>query len=179
VTPTDVDSYLRELDRALRRRFVVDATILEEVRNHLAEAIEAREREGCAFPEASTAAIERFGSVEIVATAYAADRTRALHRVLFVGALAFGIAITYIDSRPTWDDTGITAGAMLLGAGVLGLLGPRRPWAWALLVGFWIPAYAIARAPSTGSLAMLIVLVFPFVGAYLGMALRRGLAPGR
>ncbi|HEX9085788.1 MAG TPA: hypothetical protein VF836_13695, partial [Gemmatimonadaceae bacterium] len=73
----------------------------------------------------------------------------------------------------TWDDTGITAGAMMLVAGILGLAGPRRAWAWALAVGIWIPAYAVVRAQSLATFAMLIVLVFPFVGAYLGVGLRR------
>jgi hypothetical protein len=57
----------------------------------------------------------------------------------------------------------------------LGLAGPRRPWLWALGVGIWIPTLALIRAPSPATVAMLIVLVFPFAGAYLGMALRRAI----
>ena len=100
-----------------------------------------------------------------------------LYASLSVVAIAFGIAIAWVDSRPNWNDDGITAGAMMLAAGVLGLIGPRRPWLWALLIGIWIPAHAIARAPSTGALAMLLVLIFPLVGAYIGMAVRRGFSP--
>jgi hypothetical protein len=173
MTPADIESYVRQLDRELRRRFVRDADILEEVRAHLADAVASEQQQGHALADAQATALKRFGSTTTVAAAYAADRSRLLYRGLLVVAIACGIAIAYVDSRPTWDDTGVTAAAMMLVAGILGLLGPRRPWLWALLVGIGIPAYAIARAPSIGSLAMLLVLLFPLVGAYAGMAVRR------
>jgi hypothetical protein len=173
MNPVDVESYVRQLDRELRKRFVLDADILEEVHGHLTDAVERGAQRGHSFPSAQAAAIERFGAPALVAAAYAADRSRGLYRCLFIAAIAFGVAIAYVDSRPAWDDTGITAGTMMLVAGVLGLLGPRRPWTWALLIGIWIPAYAVARAPSAGTLAMVLVLAFPFAGAYGGMALRR------
>jgi hypothetical protein len=96
--------------------------------------------------------------------------------MLLVAASAVGLAIAYVDSRPSWDDAGISAFSMLIAAGLFGLIAPRRPWLWALAVGIWIPLYAIARAASPGSFAMLIVLVFPFAGAYIGMGVRRLLA---
>ena len=98
------------------------------------------------------------------------------HRLVAVLASLVGLAIAYVDSRPHWDDTGITAGSMLLSAGLFGLIAPRRPWLWALAVGIWIPAHSFVRTWSIGSLGMLVVLAFPFAGAYLGMALRRMLA---
>jgi hypothetical protein len=96
-----------------------------------------------------------------------------LNRLLIVAAILIGIGIAYVDSRPTWDDTGITAGALLMAAGCLGLIAPQRPWVWALAVGIWIPAHAIVHQRSIGSLVMLVVLAFPFAGAYAGMAVRR------
>jgi hypothetical protein len=78
-----------------------------------------------------------------------------------------------MDSRPHWDDTGITAFAMVSAAGVCGLIAPVRPWRWALLVGIWIPAHMLMRTGSPRSLIMLIVLAFPIAGAYAGMAVRR------
>ena len=95
------------------------------------------------------------------------------NRLLFVVAIAAGLAIAYVDSRPSWDDSGVTAGAMLLSAGLLGLVAPERPWLWALAVGIWIPAHAIVRRHALGSLMMLVALAFPFAGAYAGMAIRR------
>ncbi len=99
-------------------------------------------------------------------------------RLLLLGAVALvaGIVVAALDSRPGWDDTGITAFSMLLSAGLFALLAPRRPWLWALAVGIWIPAHAIARAGSPAAFGMLLVLVFPFAGAYLGFAARRLLA---
>jgi len=101
------------------------------------------------------------------------NRHQIKDRVVLVVAVVVGLIIAYVDSRPNWDDTGITAFAMLGAAGILGLTAPRRVWLWALAVGIWIPAGAMLRAPSVGSLAMLLVLVFPFAGAYAGLALSR------
>ncbi|MGA8108985.1 MAG: hypothetical protein WB974_06100 [Acidobacteriaceae bacterium] len=71
---------------------------------------------------------------------------------------------------------GITAGLLLLSAGFLGLLGPRRPWLWALGIGVWIPLRMVVHAPSMGNvLGGLVILAFPMAGAFAGMAVR-GLA---
>ena len=34
-----------------------------------------------------------------------------MQKLLVIVALALGLIIAYVDSRPTWDDAGITAGA--------------------------------------------------------------------
>jgi len=168
---------VRQLDGELRKRFVVDAAILEEVRAHLADAVERERQQGRPAEDAEREAIARFGSAAVVAASYAADRSRVLHRALLPAAAALGLLIAYVDSRPSWDDTGISAGALMIAAGILGLIGPRRPWAWALGVGIWIPALAMVRSPAPGTLGMLLVLVFPFAGAYLGVAVRRAITP--
>jgi hypothetical protein len=173
----DVEAYLRRLDRELRKRFVADARMLEEARGHLADAIERGQARGLSLDAAREEAISRFGAPEVVAAAVAADRSRLLHRALLVAAIVLGVAIAYVDARPGWDDAGISAGAMALVAGGLGLLGPRKPWVWALGVGIWIPAWAFARTPSLHALPILLVLAFPFAGAYLGMAVRRMTTP--
>ena len=85
-------------------------------------------------------------------------------------ALALGIAIAYVDSSPGWDDTGVSAAAMLGVSGAFGLLHPARPWLWALVVGAWIPAFGIIREFNYPSL---IALAFSFAGAYAGAVLRR------
>ena len=91
---------------------------------------------------------------------------------LVVLAILCGAAITYIDSRPTWDDTGITAGAVLLTSAVFAFLSPSRWWVWALTIGFWIPAVGILRA---NNYASLLALVVALIGAVVGMAFRNGL----
>ena len=96
--------------------------------------------------------------------------------VLFVVALALGGLVTWVDSRPGWDDTGVTVATLLLLSGVLGFAGPRRPWLWAVALGAWIPLLGITR---TQNYATLVALVVTFVGAYGGMAVRSWLAPAR
>jgi hypothetical protein len=93
-----------------------------------------------------------------------------MQKMLFVVALGLGLAIAYVDSRPNWDDTGVTAAAILFSCGLLGATGPKRPWLWALAVGLWIPLFGIVRAQNYGSL---LALAVAFAGAYAGMALRR------
>lgn len=100
------------------------------------------------------------------------DNKRLL--ILVPLAILIGIGIAYVDSRPTWDDAGITVGALLLISTLFGFLSPRRPWIWALAIGLWIPLLAILIQQD---FTMLIVLAFPFVGAYLGMAARRLVMP--
>ena len=88
--------------------------------------------------------------------------------------VGLGLLIAYVDTRPTWDDTGITVGAIVISCGLLGILGPRRPWLWALVVGAWIPIFNIALGHNYGSL---LALLFAFAGAYAGMAFRKLLTP--
>ncbi len=93
--------------------------------------------------------------------------------LMLVIALGIGGLITYVDSRPTWDDTGITAFAILVTCGVLAALRPSRPWLWALAVGLWIPLVQIVRA---GNYASLLALVMAFAGGYGGWVFRKALA---
>jgi hypothetical protein len=173
-----VELYVATLARELRKRGLVASRFLEETRGHLADAVEAGQRGGLAREAAEGAAIERFGDPAEVATKFAAQKYRTLHWVLLFLAVMIGLAIAWVDSRPHWDDSGITAGALLLSAGVLGLIGPRRPWLWALGIGVWVPGYIILRQVAShsitpGSASYLVILAFPMAGAYAGMAVRR------
>ena len=42
--------------------------------------------------------------------------------LLLVGSTLLGLLIAFIDSRPSWDDTAITVGMLLIGGGIIGLL---------------------------------------------------------
>lgn len=97
-----------------------------------------------------------------------------MNRILLPMAIAVGLSLGYIDSRPAWDDTGITAGLLFVVTATLGLLAPQRPWVWALCVGAWIPIFGIATRSNYGSL---MALAFAFAGAYGGMLLRRVFSP--
>jgi hypothetical protein len=112
---------------------------------------------------------------DLAATAFA-ERSRGMRDrwllVLVPLALSFGLAIAYVDSSPGWDDTGVSAAAVLGASGFFGLLYPARPWMWALAVGVWIPAYGIVREFNYASL---LALVFSFAGAYAGAVVRKRL----
>lgn len=87
----------------------------------------------------------------------------------FGAAVTVGLLIAWVDARPTWDDTGITAAAIFLTAGFLGFAAPRWAWLWALSVGAWIPAYGLLRH---GDYAVFLALIVAFCGAYLGTLAR-------
>lgn len=98
-------------------------------------------------------------------------RTKAFGRVtLVVLAVVAGLAIAFVDSSPGWDSTGITAGALVSGAGGAAFLGRDRPWLWALLIGLPTPVVEISGGASTGSL---LALVFAGIGAAIGWTLAR------
>jgi hypothetical protein len=86
-------------------------------------------------------------------------------------AVGLGLIIAWVDSRPTWDDAGITAAAIILVTAILGLILPGWAWLWALAVGGWIPALGIALHGNFGSL---LALVIAFAGAYAGALGRKG-----
>jgi hypothetical protein len=95
---------------------------------------------------------------------------KTFDRLLLLGALAVGLALALVDSSPGWDDTGVSAAAVLLAAAAFGAARPARPWLWALAVGLWIPALNIALGHNPGAL---IALVPAVLGAYAGAAARR------
>ena len=88
---------------------------------------------------------------------------------ILVPAIAAGIAILWIDTRPGWDDTGITVSLILMSSAILGFSTPKRAWLMALAVGIWIPLwYAVVR----NSFSPAFALVVAFVGAYVGAMVR-------
>jgi hypothetical protein len=90
-------------------------------------------------------------------------------------AVAFGFLVASIDSRPGWDDSGVTAGLLVAGAALAAGVDGRRPWLWTLLVG---APLAIIEVPATGSAASLVGLVFAGIGASFGLLVRRAIASG-
>jgi hypothetical protein len=95
---------------------------------------------------------------------------------LCVVALICGIAIGWNDSRPAWDDTGITAGLLVVASAVFGFIDPRRWWAWALLIGVGTPLFEIAGATGSASIA---AFVFSGLGAAGGAGASRLLRSDR
>lgn len=93
-----------------------------------------------------------------------------IRKWLFIPAILAGWGITYLDSGPAWDDAGITALFIVIVTGLLGFFGPKRAWLWAILVGIWIPLVGIFITHNFGGV---LALVVAFIGAYMGMALRK------
>ena len=174
-----IQTYLRRLERHLWMHGFADVDTLAEIKSHLLESVEAGLRQGLSIEEAEQQALARFGSIKIVAGSFEKERKDVMQKALLVLAGLTGLFIAYVDSRPTWDDTGITAGTMLLSSGLLTLLGYRRPWLIALAIGLWTPLYEsyLSRNFSLPGVILfpLLVLLFPLVGAYAGWAVRLGI----
>jgi hypothetical protein len=93
--------------------------------------------------------------------------------VLLTVAAIVGVAIARVDSRPSWDDTGITVAVIALASAVLAGIAGRRPWLFALLVGAPTPLLELATGGSSGSLA---ALLFAAAGATIGWLAARSQA---
>lgn len=165
-------TYLRDLQHTLLVRGLSDADTLDEIESHLLEAVEQGVHQGLSVEEAEQQALDRFGPVKLIANAFDKDRNAPMQNLLLSLAMVSGLFCAYVDALPRWDDSGILAGCLLLVSGLLTLLGYRRPWLIALAVGLWIPLHDIYL---THDFKMLLVLLFPLVGAYAGWAVRLGI----
>jgi hypothetical protein len=174
-----IQTYLRKLGRSLWIRGLANQDDLAEIESHLRETVERGIEKGLSPEEAEHRALERFGTVKHVVSAFEKERLDLVQKLLLAVAVLTGLFIAFVDSRPGWDDTGITAGAMLLSSGLLTLLGYRRPWLIALAIGLWTPLYETYlshnfRFPGV-ILFPLFVLLIPTIGAYAGWAVRLGI----
>lgn len=169
---SQIDSYMRVLKRQLWLHGAFDDEYLEEVESHLRESVEVGLHRGLSKEDAERQALERFGSIKVVADGFAKERKIMKQNLLLAAALLAGLFSAYVDSRPTWDDTGILAFGILIISGLITLVGYRRPWVIALAVGIWIPLYWILTTRNYGSI---LALAFAFVGAYGGWLVRLGI----
>jgi hypothetical protein len=168
--------YLNDLAIELRARGLRSGRIVEEAAAHLDDVVQGMMREGrTTQDDAERAAQERFGSPVAVATRFASQHFGLDAMAVLTASLLFGFAISWMDNRPNWDDTGVTAFALLLTGGAMGLLVPRRPWLWAIAIWLWLPAWNIAKAGAIqpAMIFWLIVLAFPMAGALAGTFVRR------
>src|SRR5882762_1703368 len=95
---------------------------------------------------------------------------RYKYSILVLVASSLGNLIGWIDSRPTWDDTGITVAMILCVTAFLGFAAPHHPWISGLLLGIWIPIWNISHYDNY---VALFALAIAFAGAYLGALIRR------
>ena len=160
------------LEHKLWLRGSSNPEIMTEIESHLLESVEAGLRQGLNVEEAEQQALERFGSVKVIANTFEKERMDWMQNILLSIAVLAGLFFVYVDSRPTWDDTGILAGAILLTCGFIALVGYRRPWLLALMVGAWIPLRGIFI---THNYFSLLALIIAFIGAYGGWTVRLGI----
>lgn len=167
-----IASYLKDLAREMKMNGTFRTDSLVEIESHLLDSVEANLHRGLNQAEAEEEALRRFGSVRVVASTFERERLSPMQKLLLVIAALSGLFITYVDTRPTWDDAGITAGVILLVCGLIAVLGYRRPWLLALAVGMWIPLYGMFVTHNFGSV---LALIIAFFGAYAGWFVRTGI----
>jgi hypothetical protein len=92
-------------------------------------------------------------------------RIRGRTAVASAVALGAGIAIATLDSRPGYDDTGVTAVLLMISTAVATVIARRWPLVWALLVGLWTPFVEIISVGNVGSIG---ALAFAAIGAVAG-----------
>ena len=68
------------------------------------------------------------------------------------------------------DDTGIEVGLMVIGAFLLGVCAPRRPWVWGLIVPFGI--IAVARDPGVAAFTIGVATAAAYLGALIRSTVR-------
>jgi uncharacterized membrane protein len=89
-----------------------------------------------------------------------------------VVAVVFGTCIAYVDSRPTWDDAGVTALALVIAAGLISAGRPSRWLPIGAIVGLPVVASNVARF---GRWDSVIAVAFALIGAAVGFAVGRGM----
>jgi hypothetical protein len=83
--------------------------------------------------------------------------------LVLVLSIAFGSIIAWIDTRPNWDDPGVTVGLILIATMICGGLSPSLAWLWALLIGGIVVESNILIHDNCQSVVALFVA---FVGSY-------------
>jgi hypothetical protein len=79
-----------------------------------------------------------------------------------------GVVIAWVDTRPNWDDTGVTAGALVIVAGIAALSGLR----WWITTALVVCPLLLAEFRS-GGCGLALAPVFSVVGAVGGALVRR------
>ena len=105
MTAGPLDTYLEELARALRERGHAASRIVEEAREHLADAVEDGLRRGLAREDAEREAVERFGPADVIAAQTPPVRNHMMARVT--------VALDTVVGHWRWV-TAATAAAALL-----------------------------------------------------------------
>ena len=85
-------------------------------------------------------------------------------------SIIVGLLIAWNDSRPNWDDTGISVFLLIAAAAIFAFLARKKPWLIALSVGIWIPLFSFIN---NHGFKILLVFIPAFIGAYIGYFARK------
>ena len=92
-------------------------------------------------------------------------RDRARLAALVLISLVAEVLIGRLDASASWDDTAVTAGPLVISAGVASFVGRRLPRLFAVTTGMSVPLSDLPRLAGRGALAALPV---SSIGAALG-----------
>ena len=92
--------------------------------------------------------------------------------VVVAVAIGIGSIVGFVDSRPTWDDTGVTAGVLVLAALVLACIRPSAAWLIGLALGLPVVLF---NAITRGGFGSLLAVAFSMAGAGIGYGIGRAL----
>lgn len=173
MTTAAIDAYLSELAVGLRLYPGRPTDIVDEVRDHLLEAMERGQTEGLTPNASEQRAVEALGDPRDLARRLVTDKAWLRTRFMLPIALLLGLVMAIIDNQPDWDDTGVSAFAIVCVTGLMSLFEPTRPWLWAAAIGGWFPLIAISLHGNYGAV---LALLIAFGAAYAGSASRRVLA---
>src|SRR5204863_9035240 len=90
--------------------------------------------------------------------------------ISFLGTVIIGFLIAKLDTSKNWNDTGVTAGLILIAAFIPGFLVPRFAWLCAIIIGGLIFSFNVALAGNYGSA---VAILLAFTGAYLGVLCKK------
>ncbi|KXK15124.1 MAG: hypothetical protein UZ14_CFX002000835 [Chloroflexi bacterium OLB14] len=167
-----LDLYLNELKREMKWNGTFHKDTFAEIENHLMDSVEGNLSRGLNQAEAEKEAIYRFGSKQVIASAFERGEINSKQQMMTIVSMLMGLFSLYIITRPGIDDMSVPALLNFLVCGLLALLGYWQPWKLALTTGVWIPLYGIFFRQSYGAM---LVLMIALIGAYAGWILRIGI----
>jgi hypothetical protein len=90
--------------------------------------------------------------------------------LLIILSLAVGLTIGWIDSRPNWNDTGVTVGLIFLSSFLLSLLAEKHFWVIGIIIGICITSFNYILH---NNLQSVVSFIIAFAGAYSGAGIKK------
>lgn len=90
--------------------------------------------------------------------------------ILIILSLLAGLIIGWIDTRPRWNDTGITVALIFISSFILGIFSNRNAWVIALIIGLCITTLNFLVSNRIDSAVSILIAL---AGAYGGVLLKK------